>query len=219
MSTSLLDPVLAGYLKTHNRPEHPVLRRCREETAALPEARMQISPEQGAFHAFLLELTRAERAFEIGVFTGYSALVTALTLAPRTGHLLACDVSEQWTERARSYFAEAGVASTVELVIAPAAQTLARRIAQGEGGSYDFGFIDADKTSYGEYYELALALLRPGGLLVCDNMLWGGKVADPKDQSADTVALRALSQHAVKDERVDATLVAIGDGLLLCRKK
>lgn len=219
MSVSLLDPGLSDYLRTHNRAEHPVLRRCREETARLPEARMQISPEQGAFHTFLLDLTRAERAFEVGVFTGYSALVTALALAPRGGHLLACDISETWTDRARAYFTEAGVASTIELVLGPAVETLSLRIAQGGAGSYDFGFIDADKTNYGEYYERSLALLRPGGLLVCDNMLWSGRVADPSDESADTAALRALAARARDDDRIDATLIGVGDGLLLCRKR
>lgn len=218
MSISLLSPLLADYLKAHNRREHPVLKRCREETAELPQARMQISPEQGAFQSFLLHLIDARRCFEIGVFTGYSALVTALSVGPRGGTLLGCDLSEEWTRRARGYFAEAGLSSTLELAIGPAVDTLTNRLEKGEAGSYDFGFIDADKENYGAYYELSLSLLRPGGILVCDNMLWGGKVAAPEDQSVETVALRKLARETRSDSRVDATLVAIGDGLLLCRK-
>lgn len=218
MSVSLLSPALADYLKDHNRREHPILKRCREETAELAASRMQISPEQGAFMSFLLDLIGARRCFEVGVFTGYSALVTALSIAPRGGTLLACDVSEEWTRKARGYFADAGLSSALELVIAPAVDTLTRRIEEGEASSYDFGFLDADKENYGAYYELSLSLLRPGGVLVCDNMLWGGKVADPSDQSVDTAALRKLARETKSDSRVDATLVSIGDGLLLCRK-
>lgn len=219
MSSSLLDPVLAGYLQTHNRPEHPVLRKCREETANLAEARMQISPEQGSFHAFLLELLSAKRAVEVGVFTGYSALTAALTLQKRDGYLLGCDLSEEWTSCARAYLREANVDSLVELVVAPATETLSKRLQSGEAASYDFAFIDADKSNYGEYYELCLALLRPGGLMVADNMLWSGRVADPSDTTEDTRTLRALAARAMGDQRVDASLIAVGDGLLLCRKR
>ncbi len=224
MSTSLaLSPEIVAYLASVNPPEHPVLARCREETAALGGVSiMQISAEQGAFMALLARMLGAKRAFEVGVFTGYSALATALTLKDMHGadaHLLACDISEEWTSKARGYWREADVADVIELVIAPATQTLDTRLAAGEAGSYDLGFIDADKTGYDAYYERGLALLRPGGVMLFDNVLWSGAVADPANQTPDTVALRALAQKAKADARVHAVMVGVGDGLLMCMKR
>ncbi|MEQ1618154.1 MAG: class I SAM-dependent methyltransferase [Terricaulis sp.] len=224
MSTSLnLSPELVAYLANVNPPEHPVLARCRAETAALGGvAIMQISAEQGAFMALIARMINAKRAFEVGVFTGYSALTTALALKDMHGadaHLLACDISEEWTSKARGYWQAADVADAIELVIAPATETLDARLAAGEAGSYDLGFIDADKTGYDAYYERGLGLLRPGGVMLFDNVLWSGKVADASDQTPDTVALRALAGKARADARVHAAMTSIGDGVLMCVKR
>lgn len=188
----------------------------------MPRASMQISAEQGAFMALLARAIRAKRTFEIGVFTGYSSLATALALKhmhPMGAHLLACDVSEEWTTKARGYWREANVEDVIELVLGPASETLERRLQAGAGGSYDFGFIDADKTGYDAYYELGLKLLRPGGVMLFDNMLWGGAVADPADTSSDTMAIRALAAKARADNRVDAAMTSVGDGVLICVKR
>lgn len=224
MSSSLgLAPEIVAYLAAVNPDEHPELARCRADTAALGGvSRMQISAEQGAFMQVLLRMLAARRAFEVGVFTGYSALATALALKEMHGagaHLLACDISEEWTSKARSYWRAAEVEDVIELRIAPATDTLDASLGAGEAGSYDFGFIDADKTGYGAYYERGLMLLRPGGLMLFDNVLWSGAVADAADQSADTVALRTLAQKAKADARVHAVMVGVGDGLLMCVKK
>jgi len=222
MSSSLgLTPELVAYLASANPPEHPALRRCREETAAMPNARMQISAEQGAFMQVIARMLNARRAFEVGVFTGYSALATAHTLKDMHGpaaRLLACDVSEEWTTKARSYWREAQVDDVIDLRIAPAAESLAAEVRQGRAGAYDLGFIDADKTGYADYYELGLQLLRRGGVMLFDNVLWSGRVADRADTSADTTALRALAAKAKADSRVHAAMAAIGDGLLICVK-
>lgn len=223
MSSSFgLTPELVRYLADVNPPEHPALRRCREETSQLPMARMQISAEQGAFMQVIARMVRAKRTFEVGVFTGYSALATALTLKemhPVGAHLLACDVSEEWTTKARGYWRDANVDDIIELKLAPATETLDARIAAGQAGSYDLGFIDADKTGYDSYYERGLTLLRPGGAMLFDNVLWSGKVADPADTSADTTALRALAHKAKADTRVHAAMTAIGDGVLIVVKR
>lgn len=223
MSSSLgLTPEIVRYLAQANPPEHPALARCREETQAMPNARMQISAEQGAFMQILARMLRARRAFEIGVFTGYSALAVALALKdmhPVGARLLACDVNEEWTTKARGYWREAQVDDVVDLVIAPALDTLNARIAAGEGGAYDMGFVDADKTGYDAYYERGLELLRPGGVMLFDNMLWSGRVADPADTTPDTSALRALAHKARADARVHAAMTAIGDGLLIIVKR
>lgn len=223
MSSSLgLSPELVRYLALVNGKEHPALARCREETAALPQAQMQISAEQGAFMQFLARLVGAKRAFEVGVFTGYSALAIALVLKqnhPIGARLLACDISEEWTTKARDYWREAQVEDVIELQIGPALQTLDARTAAGEASAYDFGFIDADKTGYAAYYERGLQLLRPGGLMLFDNMLWSGRVADSADTSADTTALRALAHMANADARVNSVMASIGDGVLMCVKK
>ena len=224
MSSSLgLSPEIITYLAAVNPPEHPALARCRAETAALGAvSRMQISAEQGAFMQMLARLANAKRAFEIGVFTGYSSTATALVMQELHGaqaYLLACDVSEDWTGRARSYWREAEVERVIDLQIRPATETLAQCIARGDGGSFDFGFIDADKASYPAYYEAGLTLLRPGGIMLFDNVLWSGKVADPSVQDEDTKALRQVAQKAKIDDRVHAAMVGIGDGVLICMKK
>ena len=214
---------VVSYLASVNPPEHPALAACRAATAALGGvSRMQISAEQGAFMQLLLRLMNAKRAVEVGVFTGYSALATALALQEQHGaeaHLLACDVSAEWTDLAKPHWTAAGVAGVIDLQIAPAMDTLNARIAAGEAGSYDFAFIDADKTSYPAYYEACLTLLRSGGLMAFDNVLWSGAVADATVTDADTQALRSIAVIARDDRRVRAAMVAVGDGLLLCRKE
>jgi len=222
MSTSFgLTPQIVRYLADVNPPEHPVLARCRTETQTLPMAMMQISAEQGAFMQTLVRMINARRAFEVGVFTGYSSLATALAMQERGpgAKLLACDINEDWTGKARGYWRDAGVDGIIDLAIAPATETLDRRIAAREAGTYDFGFIDADKAGYDSYYERGLALLRKGGVMLFDNVLWSGRVADADDKSPDTVALRSLALKIKADDRVHAAMTSIGDGLLICVKK
>lgn len=198
--------------------EPAVLGKLRDETARLPNGGMQISPEQGQFMALLIELIGAKRTLEVGTFTGYSALRVALALPPE-GRVLACDVSEEYTNVARRYFREAGVEHKLELCIGPALATLDALISEGQAGSFDFAFIDADKGNYGGYYERCLSLLRPGGLLGVDNTLWNGAVADQSKRDPDTQAIRELNARVADDRRVSASLVPIGDGLLLARKR
>ena len=224
MSTSFgLSPDIVAYLARINPPETPVQRKCREETAALGRvAQMQISAEQGAAMQWIARLMGARRAIEVGVFTGYSSLAVALTMRDMHGadaRILACDVSAEWTAKARGYWAEAGVADSIDLQIRPATETLDAALSKGDAGTYDLAFIDADKVSYDAYYERCLKLLRVGGVMLFDNVLWSGKVADPSVTDADTAALRALNEKARDDGRVWTTLVAIGDGLLMCMKK
>jgi caffeoyl-CoA O-methyltransferase len=223
MSSSFgLAPEIIAYLGEVNPPEHRALARCREETAKRPEAQMQISPEQGAFMQTIVRLTRAQRAFEVGVFTGYSALATVLAMRDVHGdqvQLLACDVSEDYTAHARRYWKEAGVAHLIDLQIRPADQTLDQRLAAGDAGQFDLGFIDADKQGYDGYYERGLKLLKRGGVLLFDNMLWSGQVAYPENMTPDTAALRALAFKAKNDPRVDAAMTSIGDGVLICIKR
>lgn len=207
------------YLRANGVREAPVLARLRAETARLPNARMQIAPEQeGALLQMLVRLIGARRCVEVGTFTGYSALAVALAL-PDDGRITACDISEEWTQVARRYWVEAGVAGKIDLRLAPASETLDALIVGGAAGTIDFAFIDADKTGYDAYYERLLTLLRPGGLIVFDNVLWGGSVADPADHSADTVALRALNAKLATDQRIDLCMVPVGDGFSLCRKR
>jgi predicted O-methyltransferase YrrM len=179
---------------------------------------MQIGPDQAAFLALLVRLTGARRALEIGTFTGYSALAVALAL-PHDGALVCCDVSRDWTDIGRPFWAEAGVAARIDLRIAPAQDTLRDLLRSPGPGSFDFAFIDADKGGYDTYYEQSLGLLRPGGLLAIDNTLWSGSVADPSNDEADTRALRALNAKIHDDARVDACLVSMGDGVTLARKR
>lgn len=209
---------LHDYILRQTLREPALLAELRQETSRLPMANMQIGPEQGQFMALLVELIGARQALEIGTFTGYSALCVALAL-PADGHLTACDVSEEYTAVARRYWARAGIADKIDLRLAPAVETLDALLAKGRAGTYDFAFIDADKSSYDAYYERALALLRPGGLVVVDNVLWGGDVADPAKKDSDTTAIRALNKKIRDDARVSMSLIPVGDGLLLARKK
>lgn len=217
-ATIAMTEALYGYLLETTVREPEILHRLRLETAKLPTGGMQISPEQGQLMRLLIELTGARRALEVGVFTGYSSTSVALAL-PADGKLVACDISEEWTNVARRYWQEAGVAEKIELHVRPALQTLDALIGAGQGGSFDFAFIDADKTAYDNYYERCLTLLRPGGLLAVDNTLWSGAVADSADQRDNTRAIRALNQKIASDPRVSASLVPIGDGLYLARKR
>ena len=212
-----LDDRLYHYLQAVSPEEPDMLRQLREATAGLPEAGMQITPEQGRFMALLVRLTGARNVLEIGVFTGYSALAVLLAL-PDTGRLVACDISEDWTAIARRYWELAGVDARVDLCIGPALATLDRLLAEGRAGQFDLAFIDADKTGYDAYYEHCLDLLRPGGMIILDNLLWGGKVADPACTDADTVALRALNAKLRDDSRVAYSLLPVADGLGLAMK-
>ena len=212
-----LDDRLQDYIRAHSTREHPVLAELREATAGMKHAGMQISPEQGQLMALLARLVKARRAIEVGVFTGYSSLSVALAL-PDDGKLVACDVSEEWTSMARRFWEKAGVARKIDLRLAPAQGTLDQLIANGEAGSYDFAFIDADKSRYMAYYERCLTLLRTGGLIVVDNTLWSGAVADPAKQDEDTEAIRAFNDAVHRDKRVAMSLLPIGDGVTLATK-
>jgi predicted O-methyltransferase YrrM len=217
-ATIAMTEALYGYLLRTTVREPDVLLRLRSETAKLPTGGMQISPEQGQLMRLLVELIGARRTLEVGVFTGYSSTCVALAL-PADGKLVACDVSEEWTNIARRYWREAGVVDKIELHVQPAQRTLDALIAAGESGRFDFAFIDADKTAYDAYYERCLTLLRPGGLLAVDNALWDGAVADDGDQRDNTRAIRALNAKMASDPRVSSSLVPIGDGLHLARKR
>jgi predicted O-methyltransferase YrrM len=216
--TISLDDRIYEYLLSVSLREQPVLRRLRQETSRLPNASMQIAPEQGQFMALLIKLTGARKVLEIGTFTGYSALVMALALPPN-GWIVACDVSREWTTIAQRYWAEAGVAARIDLRLAPALETTTALLDAGEALTFDFAFIDADKERYADYYEAALQLLRPGGLIAVDNTLWNGRVADPASQDADTLAIRTFNERLKDDLRIDLSLVPIGDGLTLARKR
>jgi len=213
-----LDGPVYDYLLAASLREPPVLVRLRAETAGHPRVNMQISPEQGQFMALLVRLTGATRCIEVGVFTGYSSLAVALALPP-DGRIVACDVSPEYTAVARRYWDEAGVADRIDLRLAPALETLDALLAEGGEGTYDFGFIDADKGGYADYYERLLRLLRPGGLIAVDNTLWDGRVAEAGNEEPDTLAIRAFNERLRDDERVDLSLVPIGDGLTLARKR
>jgi caffeoyl-CoA O-methyltransferase len=191
--------------------EAPLLQRLRDETSKLPMSMMQIAPEQGQLLSLLVQTLQPRRCLEVGVFTGYSSLVVALALPP-DGHITACDVSEQWTSIARRYWQEAGVDQKIDLYLAPALQTLDRLVAHGHAGTYDFAFIDADKQNYWGYYERALTLLRPGGLIAIDNTLWSGQPADPAVNDPDTKAIRAFNQRLFKDTRVPSAWCQSGTG-------
>ena len=213
-----LSDELHAYVVAVGVREADVLRRLREETAAIPEHNMQIAPEQGAFMAMLVELAGARRCIELGTFTGYSSIAVALAL-PDDGEIICCDVSSEWTDIARRYWAEAGVAHKVDLRIAPALETLDALLGSGRQGTFDFAFVDADKAQYPDYYERLLELLRPSGLIAFDNVLWGGQVIDPEDNDKDTVAVRELNEQLATDERISVSMVPIADGLTLVRKR
>lgn len=209
---------LNEYLRRVGVREHPLLARLREETAALPQHGMQIAPEQGALMAMLVQLMGARRCVEVGTFTGYSSLAVALAL-PDDGHITCFDVSEEWTAVARRYWAEAGVADRIELRLGPGVAGLDGLLAEGAAGTIDFAFVDADKTSYPLYHERLVELLRPGGLVAYDNVLWGGAVVDPAEDDDDVRAIRAVNETIAADERVSVSMIPIADGLTLARKR
>jgi predicted O-methyltransferase YrrM len=216
--TLQIDDALYAYLCDVSLREPEVLQRLRRVTAGLDEARMQISPEQGQLMALLARLINARLYVEVGVFTGYSSLAVALAL-PEDGRVVACDLSAQWTRIAQRYWQEAGVAHRIDLRLGPAADTLRVLETEGCAGQVDMLFIDADKEGYFGYYEQALRLLRRGGLLLADNTLWSGSVVDQADQSPDTRAIRRFNEILRDDERIDVSLIPIGDGLTLARKR
>jgi predicted O-methyltransferase YrrM len=209
---------LYQYLWSSMNREPPILQRLREETAALPMAAMQIAPDQGQFMALLAKLMGVRRALEIGTFTGYSALALALAL-PRDARIVCCDLSREWTDIARRYWREAGVAEQIDLVLGPALATLDRLLGEGAADSFDLAFIDADKANYRDYFERSLALVRPGGLIMIDNVLWGGAVIDRQRDDADTAAIRALNASLRLDDRIDIAMLPVADGLTLALKR
>lgn len=215
-SLGLSDP-LYTYLLANSLREPEILTQLRQETANHPQARMQIAPEQGQFMALLIQLISAKRVLEVGVFTGYSSLCVALALPP-DGTLIACDVSEEYTAIARRYWQAAGVETKIDLRLAPALETLDQLLAQGQAETFDFAFIDADKGNYANYYDRAFKLVRPGGLIAIDNVLWAGRVADPQDQDKITNTIRAFNETLAKDQRVTLSLLPIADGLTLALK-
>ena len=217
-TTLPLSEPLHRYLLANSLREHPALERLREETAVLPGAGMQIAPEQGQFMALLVELLGARRVLEIGCFTGYSALAMALALPP-DGRLITLEANPEPVEIGRRAWAAAGVADRIEVRIGLALESLEALLADGLAGTFDLAFIDADKKSYDAYYERTLQLVRPGGLILIDNVLWGGAVADPADRDRQTEALRALNAKLHRDQRISLSLLPIGDGLTLARKR
>lgn len=218
MSRTLsIDDTLYRYIVDHSARERPAQAGLREATRRHPHAGMQIGPDQAQFMALLVKLMGARRTIEIGVFTGYSALSVALAL-PDDGRVLACDINDEYTRVGQPFWEQAGVAHKIDLRLQPALATLDERLAAGEAGHHDFAFIDADKTGYDAYYERCLQLLRPGGLIAIDNTLWNGEVAK-KAASDDTRALQALNDKLHNDERIDLSLLTIGDGLTLARKR
>jgi len=212
-----LDARLYAYLQEHSLRELPVQKELREETAGMKHAGMQISPEQGQFMQLLARTVNARKAIEVGVFTGYSSLAVALAL-PEDGRLVACDVSEEWTAMARKFWEKAGVAKRIELRLQPALSTLDLLISAGESATFDFAIIDADKSRYMAYYERCLTLLRRGGLIVVDNTLWSGAVADASKDDEDTRAIRAFNDAVHRDTRVAVSMLPIGDGVTLALK-
>jgi predicted O-methyltransferase YrrM len=214
----LIDPTVIDYLLNTSVREPEILARLRQETADHPKSNFQIPPEQGQLLRVLLGMSGARRVIEVGVFTGYSSLVMALAM-PADGHIAACDISDEYTQVARRYWAEAGVAEKIDLRVAPARDTLEALLASGAGGSFDFAFIDADKTGYPVYYEQCLKLLRTGGTIALDNMLSRGRVMNSSNEDPDVVALRQMNEFIHGDDRVDAMLLPFGDGLTLAVKR
>jgi predicted O-methyltransferase YrrM len=213
ITQEIYDYILAVSLR-----EHETMKALRTETMQLPESEMQISPEQGQFMQMLVKLINARRTIEVGVFTGYSSLAVALAL-PDDGHIVACDVSEEWTTIARHYWSRAGISHKIDLRLAPAADTLHHLLEAGQADSFDFAFIDADKPSYETYYELCLKLLRQGGLIMLDNTLWEGKVVDKNLVDPNLNAIQAINKKLFADDRIDLCLLPISDGISLARKK
>jgi predicted O-methyltransferase YrrM len=217
-NTVNMTPALQQYMLQFSLREHPILKALRDKTATMVNANMQIAPEQGQFMQMLIRLINAKKTLEVGTFTGYSTLSVALAL-PEDGKITACDISDEWTKIAMDYWQQAGVEHKISLHIAPASQTLEKLIQSGEAGSYDFAFIDADKPGYASYYEYCLTLVRQGGLIAVDNVLWGGDVANANINDPDTQAIRALNEGLLNDTRVDISLLPIADGLTLIRKR
>ena len=214
-----LTDTLHDYLLRHGTRESATARALRAETRTATRMHgMQISPEQGAFMQWLIKLIGAKRTIEVGTFTGYSALVVAEAL-PADGQVIACDVSEEWTAIGRPFWERAGVASKIDLRLRPAVETLDALIRDGEAGNFDFAFIDADKADYDAYYERCLTLLRPGGVIGIDNVLWGGRVVNEDANDADTRAIRALNRKVQDDRRVQISMLPVGDGLTLATKR
>lgn len=218
MKTLSMTPALYDYLLAHGVREHEVLAALRSRTAELAESNMQIASDQGAFMGMIIKLMGVKRVIEIGTFTGYSTLAMALAL-PSDGTIIACDVSDEWTNIGREHWEKAGVSARIDLRIAPAVQTLDALIEAGEEHAFDLAFVDADKTGYMAYYERLLKLVRPGGVILVDNVLWGGSIIDDQKQDADTVALRELNAFIASDDRVDIVMLPIADGLTMARVK
>jgi len=217
-ATLKLTPELYAYLQKMSLREPDVLRKLREQTHKMSMSQMQISPEQGQFMRLLIELMGAKKTLDIGVFTGYSALSVALAL-PEDGKVIGCDINGDWTGIARRYWEMAGVTHKIDLRLAPALKTLQSLIDGGEAGTFDFAFIDADKLNYLNYYEMSLVLVRQGGLIGIDNVLWSGDVADPEVTDANTMAIRKVNEVLLSDERVSISMLPVGDGLTLARKR
>lgn len=213
-----LDDTVYEYLLTVSLRESDILRRLREETATFPNPNMQISPDQGQFMAMLVRILQARRIIEVGVFTGYSSLWMADAM-PDDGRLVACDVNEEYTNVARRYWREAGLEHKIELRLAPAVETLDALLREDGESRYDLVFLDAIKTEYRDYYERSLRLVRPGGLILIDNVLWSGKVADKRVDDDATCALRELNAFLHRDDRIDINMLPVADGLTLCRKR
>jgi predicted O-methyltransferase YrrM len=217
MRTVQITDTLYQYILGASLREHPAQAALRDATRTHPHAGMQISPDQGQFMALLVKLMGAKRTIEVGTFTGYSALTVALAL-PGDGRVLACDISDEYTRIGKPFWKQAGVEHKIELILAPAVETLDARLKAGEAGAFDFAFIDADKEGYDAYYERCLKLVRAGGLIALDNTLWSGAVARPA-KDADTTALQALNAKLRDDTRIDLAMLTIGDGLTLARKR
>ncbi|HSW94027.1 MAG TPA: class I SAM-dependent methyltransferase [Gammaproteobacteria bacterium] len=217
-NTLNLTPDLYAYYQKMSIRDSDLLRQLRDQTKKMSMGHMQISPEQGQFMGFLVELMNARKTLDIGVFTGYSALSVALALPP-DGKVIACDVNEEWTKVARRFWEMAGVSSKIDLRLAPAGDTLQALIDHHEAGTFDFAFIDADKTNYLDYYEKSLVLLRTGGVIAIDNVLWSGDVADPDIQDENTRMIRKVNETLLNDLRVTISMLPIGDGLTLARKR
>lgn len=213
-----VDDELLDYIREVSVRESELKRQLRSETSELEMAQMQIGPEQGQFMTLLAEIVGADRAIEIGTFTGYSAICVAEAL-PSDGELIACDVDEEWTAIAREFWERAGLDSVIDLRLRPALETLDELLESGEAGAFDFAFIDADKENYSAYYERCLELVRPGGVITLDNTLWSGRVADPEETSDSTEAIRAVNEKIGRDERVTQSIVPIGDGVTVARKR
>ena len=215
--TLSLNDSLLHYIQSVSVQESEVLKQLRAETAKQPMAVMQIAPEQGQFMSFLVQLLNAKKTLEIGVFTGYSALIVALALPP-DGRVIACDINKEYTAIAQQFWQQAGVAEKIDLRIAPALETLDKLIAENHSNTFDFAFIDADKSNYINYYEKALQLVRPGGVIAIDNVLWSGRVADPEVQDNRTQKIREFNQNLAQDSRVKISLLPLADGLTLALK-